>query len=88
MSAQLILDPGQWPIPHDDIVSSWPEHWIKKPLVVYPEGEPIDMRDYLGMKGREAAEKCTDELFVRLQRTLDELGLGTHIKELSSRSSD
>ena len=46
--------------------------------------EPIDMRDYVAEKSRVAAKKCTDELFVRLQAALDELGRGTHVKELKS----
>jgi hypothetical protein len=43
-------------------------------------GEPIDMRAYLGMRGREAIPACTQELFTRLQAALDELGPGTLLK--------
>lgn len=34
-------------------------------------GEPLDMRDYLKMKSRDAAVACTRELFGRLQGELD-----------------
>ena len=45
-------------------------------------GEPIDMRDYLGQKTKEAVPKVTELLFERLQQSLDEMGPGTHVKDL------
>ncbi|NIP98878.1 MAG: 1-acyl-sn-glycerol-3-phosphate acyltransferase, partial [Akkermansiaceae bacterium] len=47
-------------------------------------GEPIDMRDYLAKPSRGAVSKCTDELSRRLQAALDEIGMGTPLKELGS----
>jgi hypothetical protein len=40
------------------------------------------MRDYLGQKTKEAVPKVTELLFERLQQSLDEMGPGTHVKDL------
>lgn len=47
-------------------------------------GEPIDTREYLNGKSREAVRAMTDVLSERLQKALDEIGPGTHIKDLKS----
>jgi 1-acyl-sn-glycerol-3-phosphate acyltransferase len=45
-------------------------------------GEPIDTREYVNQKSREAVRAMTDVLSERLQKALDEIGPGTHIKDL------
>ncbi len=47
-------------------------------------GEPIDMRDHVESKFRDAVPRVTRMLAERLQGGLDDIGPGTHLKELKA----
>ena len=51
--------------------------------LTFSVGEPIDMRDHLGGKFRDAVPGVTRLLAQRLQDGLDQMGPGTHVDNLN-----